>query len=85
MKPRKVRLFIKPFCGWCRDAQDWLDDRGIQHATLDVSADIGARSEMFELSGQGYTPVIDVDGNILADFDTNELEAFWENLENAKG
>ena len=50
MKPRKVRLFIKPFCGWCYEAQDWLDERRIQYDTLDVIADCRARREMFELS-----------------------------------
>ena len=85
MKPRKVRLFIKPFCGWCDEAQDWLDERGIQYDTLDVIADVRARREMFELSEQTLAPVIDVDGNILADFDTDQLETFWKKLENGKG
>ena len=84
MKPRKVRLFIKPFCGWCDEAQDWLDERGIQYDTLDVIADGRARREMFELSEQTLAPVIDVDGNILADFDTDQLETFWKKLENGE-
>ena len=85
MKPGKVRLFIKPFCGWCDEAQDWLDERGIQYDTLDVIADGRARREMFELSEQTLAPVIEVDGNILADFDTDQLEAFWTKLENGEG
>ena len=85
MKPRKVRLFIKPFCGWCDEAQDWLDERGIQYDTLDVIADGRARREMFDLSQQTLAPVIDVDGNILADFDTDQLEAFWNKMENGEG
>ena len=27
----KIRLFIKPYCGWCHQAQHWLDERGIFH------------------------------------------------------
>jgi arsenate reductase-like glutaredoxin family protein len=28
----KIRLFIKPYCGWCHKAQRWLDERGILHS-----------------------------------------------------
>src|SRR5258708_5698650 len=76
----KVRLFIKPFCGWCDQAMDWLDARGVKYEVLDVIADAGARQEMEELSGQTLAPVLDVDGQILSDFDTGQLEKFWNKL-----
>jgi glutaredoxin 3 len=81
MKPNQVRLFVKPYCGWCHEAQDWLEERGIQFEMLDVTNDARARKEMFELSGQTMAPVIEVDGEVLADFDTGQLEAFWKKLE----
>ena len=80
MKPKKIRLFIKPFCGWCDEARDWLDARGLEYDVLDVIADARARTEMFELSGQTLAPVIEVDGNILADFGADELHDFWNEL-----
>ncbi len=83
MSPRKIRLFIKPYCGWCHEAKDWLEDRGIEFQTLDVISDPAARREMAELSGQTLAPVIDVDGHILADFDTDELQEFWKRLAEA--
>jgi glutaredoxin 3 len=83
MKPNNVRLFIKPFCGWCHEAIDWLEERGIAFETLDVTSDRAARNEMFELTGQTLAPVIDVDGEILADFDTGQLEVFWKKLESS--
>jgi glutaredoxin len=81
MKAERIRLFIKPYCGWCHEAMEWLDARGIKYDTLDVIADAKARKEMVKLSGQTLAPVIDVDGEILADFDTDQLEAFWKRLE----
>jgi hypothetical protein len=36
---------------------------------------------MWQLSGQGLAPVIDVDGQILADFDTGQLAEFWKRFE----
>ena len=80
-EPQKIRLFIKPFCGWCAQAMDWLDDHGIQYDVLDVIEDEKAYEEMYRLSGQTLAPVIDVDGRILADFGARELAAFWKKLE----
>jgi len=60
---------------------EWLDTRGIPYETLDVISDAAARKEMLQLSGQTLAPVIDVDGEILADFDTDQLERFWKELE----
>ena len=76
----KIRLFIKPYCPWCHQAQHWLDARGIKYETLDVIADRQAMAEMARLSGQMLAPVIEVDGRILADFGPEELEKFWESL-----
>jgi len=81
MKAERVRLFIKPYCGWCHRAIRWLDDHGIQYETLDVIADLRARDEMVKLSGQTLAPVIEVDGKILADFGPDQLETFWKTLE----
>ena len=78
MKPEHVRLFVKSWCGWCSEAKDWLDERGIAYEELNVSSDAVARKEMFELTGQTKAPCIDVDGEILADFDTDQLAKFWQ-------
>ena len=81
MKPKKVRLFIKPYCGWCHKAERWLDQHGIDYETVDVIADEAAYDEMIQLSGQELAPVIDVDGEILADFGPDQLADFWRQLE----
>jgi glutaredoxin 3 len=81
MTYKNVRLFIKPYCGWCHEAQDWLDERGITYELLNVTTDNEAWREMYELSGQTLAPVIDVNGDVLADFDTDQLESFWRKLE----
>lgn len=77
-----IRLFVKPYCSWCHKAQRWLNERGIQYETLDVISDSQAYTEMVNLSGQRLAPVIDVDGEILADFGPDELARFWKKLEN---
>jgi glutaredoxin len=81
VKPKSTRLFVKPWCPWCREAAEWLDARGIQYERLDVTSHPEARKLMRELSGQGLAPVIDVDGQILADFDARQLAEFWKRFE----
>lgn len=77
----QVRLFIKPYCGWCAQVMDWLDERKIAYQVLDVIRDARAYEEMFRLSGQTLAPVIEVDGRVLADFGARELAAFWRGLD----
>src|SRR4051794_2736456 len=85
VKPKRVRLFIKPYCGWCHKASNWLDQRGIDYEEIDVIADESAYDEMIRLSGQELAPVIDVDGEILADFGPDQLAHFWQQLEKKNG
>jgi len=77
MQPEKIRLFVKPYCGWCDEVVRWLARHGIGHETLDVIADDRAHEEMYRLSGQTRAPVIEVDGRVLADFGAQELAHWW--------
>lgn len=79
--PKSVRLFIKPYCPWCHKAMHWLDGRGIAYESIDVIADESAFEEMIRLSGQELAPVIEVDGEILADFGPDQLAQFWKRFE----
>jgi glutaredoxin len=77
MKPERVRLFIKPWCGWCQEAREWLESRGIAYERVDVTANPKDWDEMVQLSGQTRAPVIQVDDEVLADFDVDQLSEFW--------
>ena len=81
MKPKRIRLFIKPYCGWCHKAVHWLDDHGVAYEKVDVISDETAYDEMIQLSGQDLAPVLEVDGKILADFGPDQLADFWRTLE----
>lgn len=81
VNPTQVRLFIKPYCGWCDRAIQWLEEHDVEFEEIDVISDEEAFDEMISLSGQDLAPVIDVDGEILADFGPRELAVFWKELE----
>ncbi len=85
MKPKRIRLFIKPYCGWCHKAIHWLDARNVDYEQVDVIADEAAFDEMIRLSGQELVPVLDADGEILADFGPDQLADFWSKLEKKHG
>jgi len=81
VKPKRIRLFVKPYCGWCHKAERWLNERGVAYEKVDVITDEAAHDEMIQLSGQDLAPVLDVDGKILADFGPEQLASFWRKLE----
>ena len=81
VKPKRVRLFVKPYCPWCHRAVRWLNERGVEYETVDVTGDETAYDEMIRLSGQELAPVIQVDGKVLADFGPEQLAVFWEELQ----
>jgi glutaredoxin len=69
-------LYVKTGCPYCKAAVDYLDQRGIQYQTVDVRADESQMSKLQEISGQTKAPTLDWDGDVLADFGTDELEEF---------
>src|SRR3974390_1560041 len=58
VKPKRIRLFIKPYCGWCQKAIRWLDENEVEYEKIDVISDEAAFDEMIRLSGQELAPVI---------------------------
>jgi len=85
VKHKRVRLFIKPYCGWCHKAVRWLDEHQVKYEQVNVIADETAFDEMIKLSGQELAPVLEVDGQVLADFGPDQLADFWNKLERKNG
>lgn len=59
----------------------WLDDHAVEYEKIDVIADETAFDEMIRLSGQDLAPVMEVEGEVLADFGPEQLEPFFKSLE----
>ncbi|MBM3858795.1 MAG: hypothetical protein FJ395_03990 [Verrucomicrobia bacterium] len=72
----KIKLYSRPLCGWCQEAKAYLKQRGLAYEDVDVGANPAAHDKMQRLSGQRFVPTIVVDGQVLADFDVKQLEAF---------
>jgi len=79
-EPKHIVLYSRPMCGWCIDAKEWLTEQGLPFETRNTGADLAARQQAIELSGQTLVPVIEVDGHVLGDFDTDQLQIFLQKL-----
>ena len=75
-KPSEIILFGRAMCSWCEDAKAWLKRTGWNYTLCDTGKDPEAKTRAAALSGQNCVPVIVVDGQVLGDFDTAQLEAF---------
>jgi len=71
-------LYSRAYCSWCMDAKEWLDKNHFEYEAIDIGTDAEAANEMVRISGQQRVPTIVVNGEVLADFGTPELEAFMK-------
>lgn len=71
-------VYIKPGCPWCVDAEAWLKREGYSYEAVNVISNPEAYEKMRELSGQSCAPTLTFGELMLADFDTGEMEAFFD-------
>ncbi len=71
-----LKLFSREWCSWCIDAKEYLSERGYKFTEIDVGQDRAAYEEMKELSDQTYVPTLLAGDEVLANFDTDQLEKF---------
>ena len=82
--PRSVRsplaaeltLYSRAANSWSMDAKAYLSERGYRFAEIDVDRNPTAYRQMRELSDQIYVPMLVVGDEVLANFDTDQLEKF---------
>jgi glutaredoxin 3 len=71
---KKVVIYSTPTCTYCHAAKEFFTEKGVEYTELDVAADLAARSEMVEKSGQMGVPVIDIGGTIVVGFDEERIK-----------
>ena len=76
MVQTEITLYSRAWCSWCIDAKEYLTERGYNFTEVDVGADRSAYKEMTELSDQTYVPTLVAGDEVLANFDTDQLEKF---------
>lgn len=71
----KVTIYSTPTCVYCKMAKEFFQKNDVAYTEHNVLADLPARKEMVEKSGQLGVPVIDIDGKIIVGFDQHAVKA----------
>jgi glutaredoxin 3 len=71
-----ITLYSRAWCSWCIDAKEYLTERGYRFTEIDVGRDREAYQDMLEMSDQTYVPTLVAGDEVLANFDTDQLEKF---------
>ncbi len=69
-------LYVKRGCPYCAEAKQFLDQHNVSYEEVEVRSDPDAMKKLEEVSGQTKTPTLVWDGDVLANFGTDELEGF---------
>ncbi len=70
-----IVLYCARWCKDCRNVKAWLAERGLEYVEVDIDYNLTARSRVRKwANGVLITPVIDVGGTIILDFDIPKLE-----------
>lgn len=71
-----IILYTKKGCPWCRDVLDLFAEKGVQYEEREVRGNKVYFDELVTKSGQESTPTLDIDGEILADSDREQVAAY---------
>lgn len=74
MTPPSIVMYCRPWCGDCRRARAWLDERNIDYTEVDVEADEEAKALAAELNeGRLHTPTFVIGDGVCVDFRPERL------------
>lgn len=74
---KKVIIYSTDWCAFCKQAEKYLDKKGVAWTDYDIEKDAKAHDELMEKIGGNFrgVPVIDVDGEIILGFDRARIDA----------
>jgi glutaredoxin len=68
-----VVLYYADWCGYCKKAKRWLDERNVRYVIRDIDV-AGYGEELLEVSGSKSVPVLSVGGKLVRGFRPSEYE-----------
>jgi glutaredoxin-like YruB-family protein len=69
-----IKVYSTPTCPWCTKAKKYLESKGADYESVDVSSDQAGAEEMIKLSGQQGVPVLNMNGRIIIGFDKAAID-----------
>ena len=71
-----IILYTKTGCPWCKGVLDLFKEKNVVYEEREVRGNKNYFDELVAKSGQQKTPTLDIDGQILADSDREQISAF---------
>lgn len=75
-----IVAYLKPVCGWSNSVRTAFAKYGLAYEDKDIINNPDIYAEMVQKSGQPLSPCVEINGQMLADVDGDEVEAWM--LEN---
>ena len=66
---KQATIYSTPSCHFCHAAKDFFDEHGVKYEDIDVAANLEARKEMVDMTGQMGVPVIRIGDDVVVGFD----------------
>lgn len=73
-----VELYVTDWCGYCKQAQNYMKSRNIPYVAYDIEKDSAAKQRHKELGGRGV-PLIIIGPNKISGFSAESLEYYLNN------
>ena len=73
----KVTAYLKPICGWSAGVREVLSRYDVPYEEKLIS-DPQIYAEMVQKSGQPLSPCVEIDGEMLADVGSEEVETWLQ-------
>ena len=74
MAAHSVTIYSTPSCVYCRLANQYFKEKGVEYKEIDVAPDQQKAEEMIENSRQVGVPVIEIDDQVIVGFDKPKIQ-----------
>lgn len=73
-----VVIYTAKWCGWCQQALQHLDRRGVSYHNRDIDIDPDAPRDLRRLTGSTSVPVLEIGGSLVRGFDVARIDALLD-------
>lgn len=74
-----IKVFSTKTCPWCTKVKEYLQNKGVEFETVDVSANREAAMEMVKKTGQMGVPVTQIGEKYIVGYNPEAIDAEIEN------
>ncbi len=71
-----IVAYLKPVCGWSHSVRTTFAKYSLAYEDKDIINNPDIYAEMVQKSGQPLSPCVEINGQMLADVDGSEVEAW---------